>query len=318
MNKPTTNKLTKTEETSSVHKHKQNFTTTPIHCHATITITNCFFWSIIFHYLILFASLSSFPPHFTYTNLFLPVSPLKSSSWRSLNTKHFREWGRNAKTKWKSLAHTCHEGFLLLTVKFHLSACAFSNSLQWVVGSGRVQRDVLCKRKKITCIRGCKKLFYFFRAPVSCIFKGQKLLHTLSWIFFSPHARHYWPLLQRAPQLPKRYSLMLKRMARNLAALLWVCTAKTFPRLSKTFELCALAKRALATKANLCTTRDPRSTEWFPISCCKEEISPTATAEVENLFMETNLKMKISNSNTLAHMYFQWPTLGMCYWYTEA
>lgn len=58
-----------------------------------------------------------------------------------------------------------------------------------------------------------------------------------------------------------------------------------FPRLPKTFELCALEKRARARVENHCISKVPHSTGSFPDSCCKEVISLVETALEENRSM---------------------------------
>ena len=70
----------------------------------------------------------------------------------------------------------------------------------------------------------------------------------------------------------------------------------------RTSELCALGRKDSDTK-------DPHSTVSSTTSCVREVTSPTTTELEENPSMETNSKMRTSNSSTPDQEFFPWPML---------
>ena len=72
-----------------------------------------------------------------------------------------------------------------------------------------------------------------------------------------------------------------------------------FPRLLKISVLFAPAKKVSVIEALLFIV-------WSPILCVKEEILPIIMEPVENPSMETNSKMKISNSDTPVPEFWVW------------
>lgn len=90
---------------------------------------------------------------------------------------------------------------------------------------------------------------------------------------------------------------MVKREKSNLSF-----SMMSFQRLVLTLELSALGKRETSF-----ALRDQSSTESLPTLWHREEILPMEMELVEDLFMETNLRMRISKPNTQSQECCPWP-----------